>query len=86
MAKKLSKDEAEKLLQSSKRAPKSILFIEQINELKKGEALFISDKEWPQKTTMTAYYYQKFTKGKEKSERIISYNKVKDGFLITKIK
>jgi hypothetical protein len=86
MAKKLTKEEAEKLLLSSKRTPKQILFIDQINELKKGEALFISEKEWPQKTTMTAYYYQKFTKGVDKEDRVISYNRVKGGFMITKVK
>jgi hypothetical protein len=86
MAKKLTKDEAEKLIQSSKRTAKDILFGDQINDLKKGESLFISDKEWTMKTTMTAYYYQRFGKGIEKADRAISYNRVKDGFLITKLK
>jgi hypothetical protein len=37
------------------------------------------------KTTPTAYYYGKFTKGKKKEERIYSGSKVEGGFLITKL-
>lgn len=86
MPKKLTKDEANKLRETSRKTTKSIIFGDEINDLKKGEELFISDKEWTQKTTMTAYYYSKFAKGKEKSDRVISYGRVKDGFLITKLK
>jgi hypothetical protein len=86
MPKKLSKEEATKLRESSKRTTKSLIFGDEINELKKGEELFISDKEWTMKTTMTAYYYAKFAKGIDKNDREFSYGRVKDGFVITKLK
>ena len=86
MPKKLTKDESIQLRESSKRTTKSLIFGDEINELKKGEDLFISDKEWTMKTTMTAYYYGKFAKGIEKNDREFSYGRVKDGFVITKLK
>ena len=88
MPKKLTKEEAKELRTNSKRGgvKKEVLFINDINELKKGEELLIEDREWKMKTTMTAYYYIKFTKGIPKNERLISYQKVEGGLLITKLK
>ena len=86
MPKKLTKEEAQKLKDSQKKGVKKpIHFIEDINALKKGESLMITDKEWKMTTTPTAYYYGKFTKGVDKKDRVISYNKVEGGFMITKL-
>lgn len=88
MPKKLTKEEAKELRETRRKGglKKETLFIKDINELRKGEELLIEDKEWKMKTTMTAYYYNKFTKNIPKNEREISYEKVKGGLLITKIK
>jgi hypothetical protein len=88
MPKKLSKDEANKLVESSKRGGRtaSIIFGDDIEKLKKGEDLFISEDEWTVKTSMSSYYYGKFSKGIDPKDRKISYRKVTGGLLITKLK
>lgn len=85
---KLSKDEAKKLIESSKRGGRkaTIIFGEDIENLKKGEDLFISEDEWTVKTTMSSYYYGKFSKGIDEKDKKIAYRKVNGGLLITKLK
>lgn len=86
MATVKKKEEVLTILASRKRGvKKEVLFIKEIETLKKGEGLFITEKEWKMKTTPTAYYYGKFTKGKKKEERTYSGSKVEGGFLITKL-
>ncbi len=85
MAKRVNQDEVAKLISTSKRTT-TIKFGDEISALKKGEGLFISDNEWTAQTTITAYYYGKFRKGIKEEDRVYNYQKVKDGFLITKIK
>lgn len=85
---KLSKDEANKLVESSKRGGRkaSIIFGDEIEKLKKGEDLFISEDEWTVKTSMSSYYYGKYSKGIEVKDRTVGYRKVSGGLLITKLK
>jgi hypothetical protein len=86
MPKKLTKEEAQKLRATKKRgAKKEIIFGAEIDALKKGEELFISEKEWKVKTSLTSYYYGKYAKGVEKKDRKITYEKVEGGLLITKL-
>jgi hypothetical protein len=87
MATVKKKEEAQALLASRKRGgtSKEILFIKEIEALKKGEGLFISEKEWKMKTTPTAYYYGKFTKGKKVADRVYSGHKVAGGFMVVKL-
>lgn len=86
MPKKLTKEEVLKLRATRKHGVKKpTLFVEEINNLKKGESLLIAEKEWKIKTSPTAYYYGKFTKGIEKKDRVISYEKVEGGLMITKL-
>ena len=86
MATVKKKEEVLTILASRKRGiTKEVLFIKEIETLKKGEGLLISEKEWKMKTSPTAYYYGKFTKGKKKEERVYSGSKVEGGFLITKL-
>ena len=87
MATVKKKEEAQALLASRKRGggTKEILFIKEIEALKKGEGLFISEKEWKMKTTPTAYFYGKFTKGKKESEKVYSGHKVPGGFMVVKL-
>ena len=55
MPKKLTKDEANKLIESSKKGGRKaeIIFGAEIEALKKGEDLFISDGEWKPKSLLT---------------------------------
>lgn len=86
MPRKLTKEEAQKLRESKRQgAKKPVQFGEEITNLKKGESLLITEKEWKMNTTPTAYYYGKFTKGIEKKVRVISYQKVEGGLMITKL-
>lgn len=85
MAKKVNQDEVAKLISTSKRTT-TLKFGSEISALKKGEGLFINDNEWTAQTTMSAYYYGKLRKGIKVEDREYDYQKVKDGFLITKIK
>lgn len=62
---------------------KPVLFATEIDTLKKGEGLLISLEEFPLKTSIPAYYYAKYSKGKE--IKTLSIAKVDGGYLLTKI-
>ena len=85
MAKKVNSEEIKKLISASKRNG-TIKFGEEISQLTKGQGFLINDEEWTAQTTMSAYYYGKLRKGIKEEDREFNYQKVKGGFLITKIK
>jgi len=62
---------------------KPVLFATEIESLKKGEGLLIAPHEFPLKTSIPAYYYAKYSKGKE--VKTLSISKVEGGYLLTKI-
>jgi hypothetical protein len=62
---------------------KPVLFAAEIDSLKKGEGLMIELSEFPLKTSIPAYYYAKYSKGKE--VKTLSISKVDGGYLLTKI-
>jgi hypothetical protein len=62
---------------------KPILYASEIEALKKGEGLMITLEEFPLKTSIPAYYYAKYSKGKE--VKTLSIAKVDGGYLLTKI-
>jgi hypothetical protein len=89
MPKKITKEEAEKILSSVKKGgTKEVQFSKEINELKKGEKLHISAEEWKatgRKTKIGSYYYGKFKKGVAEKDRKIDYSEVSGGLVITKL-
>jgi len=79
-----SKTDVELLLATKRTGVnKPILFAKEIEALKKGEGLLITFEEFPLKTSMPAYYYAKYSKGKE--VKTLSISKVEGGYLLTKI-
>ncbi|MET3980183.1 hypothetical protein ABIB62_002476 [Mucilaginibacter sp. UYP25] len=79
-----SEKETKLLLESRKGgANKPILFATEIEGLKKNESLMITLAEFPLKTSIPAYYYAKYSKGKE--VKTLSISKVEGGYLLTKI-
>jgi len=90
MPKKLSVEELNELRMKKRSGnKKEILFGKEIDALKKGEAIFISKEEWIEtkvKTVIGAYYYGKYVKGVDEKDRVISYESVAGGFVITKLK
>lgn len=81
-----SKKDVELLLATKRTGVnKPILFAKEIEALKKGEGegLLITVAEFPLKTSIPAYYYAKYSKGKE--VKTLSISKVEGGYLITKI-
>ena len=80
-----NKQEVQTLLSSRKSGgvKKPILFITEINSLKKGEGLFIPTKDWKLQTKPSSYYYSKVTKSEE--TKSIKVSKVEGGYLITKL-
>ncbi|MES2266155.1 MAG: hypothetical protein V4520_05320 [Bacteroidota bacterium] len=62
---------------------KPVLYAPEIEALKKGEGLMIMLEEFPLKTSIPAYYYAKYSKGKE--VKTLSIVKVDGGYLLTKI-
>ena len=79
-----SKEDVKSLLESKKSGVnKPVLFSPEIEALKKGEGLLISPEEFPLKTSIPAYYYAKYSKGKE--VKTLSITKVEGGYLLTKI-
>jgi hypothetical protein len=79
-----SKTDVELLLATKRTGVnKPILFAKEIEALKKGEGLLITLEEFPLKTSMPAYYYAKYSKGKE--VKTLSISKVEGGYLLTKI-
>ena len=89
MPKKISKEEAEKILSSAKKGGKrDVQFGKEIDELKKGEKLHITAEEWKatgRKTKIGSYYYGKFRKGIEEKDRTIKYQEASGGLVITKL-
>jgi hypothetical protein len=80
-----SKEETKSLL-ATKRigSKKPVLFAKEIEALKKNEGgLMITLEEFPMKTSIPAYYYAHYSKGKE--VKTLSISKVEGGYLITKI-
>ena len=79
-----SKKDVELLLATKRTGVnKPILFAKEIEALKKGEGLLITTEEFPLKTSIPAYYYAKYSKGKE--VKTLSISKVEGGYLLTKI-
>jgi len=79
-----SKEETKSLLATKRNGiNKPVLFATEIEALKKGEGLLITLEEFPLKTSIPAYYYAKYSKGKE--VKTLSISKVDGGYLLTKI-
>jgi hypothetical protein len=78
------KSEAVKtLLEANKSVNKETLYKKDIDALKPGEAirLTLTAEDWPLKTSPSSYYYR-FNKNQGK--KVVTVNKLKEGFLITK--
>ena len=85
MPQKLTQKEVKDLLGSKVgRRRKAIFFGKEIENLKKGEGLLVTHKEWKDttklKTKPSTYYYNKDSKRK-----ILSIASVVDGYLLTKM-
>lgn len=78
-----TQEQTKVLLAESNSRTKPVLFIDLINKLKQNESLHIETLEWPLKTSPASYYYRTLRKGKDKATH--SVNKVKDGYVITKL-
>jgi len=79
-----TKEDVKSLLANKKSGVnKPVLFATEIEALKKGEGLLISPEEFTLKTSIPAYYYAKYSKGKE--VKTLSIAKVEGGYLLTKI-
>lgn len=78
-----SKEEVKAMLDSKKGSAKPTIFGAEIDKLKKGDGLFIPEKEWTMKTTPSAYYYGKYRKGKD--VKTVSVSKVEGGYLVSKV-
>jgi hypothetical protein len=78
-----TQEQTKVLLSESNSRIKTVLFMDQITKLLAGQALHITNEEWPLRTSPASYYYRTLRKGKDKATH--SVNKVKDGFLITKL-
>jgi hypothetical protein len=73
------KEVSEILNNHNVRGSKPVLFGVEIESLKVGEGLIITEKEWTMKTTPSAYYYQKFNR---KGNLKVSCIKTTEGHLI----
>jgi hypothetical protein len=79
-----SKEDVKSLLENKKTGVnKPILFAKEIDALPKGHGLLIDPAEFPLKTSIPAYYYAKYSRGKE--VKTLSISKVEGGYLLTKI-
>ena len=78
----LKKEEVKTLLESNKVVGRETLYKKEIESLKPGEAIHLIATDWTIKSTPSAYYYR-FNKSQGK--KIVTVNKLKDGFLITKL-
>jgi hypothetical protein len=79
-----SKEDVKAILATKRTgANKPVLYSAEIEALKKGEGLMIELSEFPLKTSIPAYYYAKYSKGKE--VKTLSIAKVDGGYLLTKI-
>lgn len=81
-----TKEETKLMLEAKKGGVnKPIIFAAEIESLKKSESIFISTQEWAEKlkTSVSAYYWAKYSKGRE--VKTISISKVEGGHLITKL-
>jgi len=67
----LKKEDVKTLLEANK----------SVDTLKPGEAIRLTMEDWSLKTSPSSYYYR-FNKNQGK--RVVTVNKLKDGFLITK--
>ena len=80
---KLTKEEVEKLRETKPFRSGTVLFGQEIAELKKGDGLQISASDWTRKTPPNQYYPAKFNKG---GQRVIAVSKIGDGeYLIEKL-
>jgi hypothetical protein len=76
------KSEAVKtLLDANKSGNRETLYKKELDSLNAGEAIRLKTEDWLIKTTPSAYYYR-FNKNQGK--KVVTVNKLKDGFLITK--
>ena len=83
MSKILTKKQVQELLTKTKgkRASKPIVFGNEIEAMKSGEAIQIGKNEWDMKTPISTYYYSKF---KKKGNDIIRVKTINDSYLIIK--
>lgn len=83
MAVKKSLSEVQELLKAKKNPlKKPVLFSKEIDELKKGEGLHITTKEWTMKTTIPSYFYGKYNKD---GKKVIKCTKLEDGYIVEKL-
>ncbi len=76
------KSEAVKtLLEANKSVNRETLYKKEIDTLKPGEAIRLTAEDWSLKTSPSSYYYR-FNKNQGK--KVVTVNKLEDGFLITK--
>jgi hypothetical protein len=90
MPRKITKEElSEMRMKRRSGVRKEIMFGKDIDELKAGDSLIITKEDWEEtklKTKIAAYYYGKYVKGVDEKQRVISYETLPDGFVITKKK
>jgi hypothetical protein len=77
----LKKEDVKTLLEANKSVNRETLYKKEIDTLKPGEAIRLTMEDWSLKTSPSSYYYR-FNKNQGK--RVVTVNKLKDGFLITK--